>query len=81
MEEKSSRKNSHLKIEAGETFQVAEAKEAVIVIPVILEVAKVEVPVTVRVRIHVRHPVVTVSAHAVMYKLCSTPPHQAPALC
>jgi hypothetical protein len=39
---------------------VAETNEAVVVIPVILEVAEVEVPVTVRVPIHVRHPVITV---------------------
>lgn len=39
---------------------MAETEKTVIVIPVILEVAKVELPVTVRIPIHVRHPVVTV---------------------
>lgn len=39
---------------------MAETDKTVIVIPVILKVAEVEVPVTVRIPIHVRHPVVTV---------------------
>jgi hypothetical protein len=41
---------------------VAEAEQHVVGIPLILEVTEVELPVTVRVAIHVRHPVVTVSA-------------------
>ena len=41
---------------------MAEANENVVGIPVILEVTEVELPVTVRVTIHVRHPVVAVSA-------------------
>lgn len=41
---------------------MAEADQAVVGIPLILEVTEVELPVTVRVAIHVRYPVVTVSA-------------------
>lgn len=39
---------------------VAEAEEGIVVVPDILEVAKVELEVTVRVAVHVRHPVVAV---------------------
>lgn len=42
---------------------MAETDETVVVIPVILEVAEVKLPVTVRVPIHVRHPVVTVAVN------------------
>lgn len=49
---------------------MAEAKQTVVVVPVILEVAKVEVPVAVRVPIDIRHPVVTVGASS-MYGMPS----------
>ena len=39
---------------------MAETNKTVVVIPVILEVAEIELPIPVRVPIHVRHPVVTV---------------------
>ena len=45
---------------AGETKLVAEAEEAIVVIPVILEVVEVELEVAIGVPVHVRHPVVTV---------------------
>ena len=48
---------------AGEIRWVAEAEETVVIVPVILEVAEVELPVTVRVAVHVRHPVVAVGVH------------------
>lgn len=41
---------------------MAETEQTVVVIPIILKVTEIEVPVTVRVPIHVRHPVVTVGA-------------------
>lgn len=40
---------------------VAEAKQAVVSTPVMPEVAKTELPVTVRVAAHVRHPMAAVS--------------------
>jgi hypothetical protein len=46
---------------AGEITYVAEAQHAVVVVPVVLEVAEIELEVTVRVVVHVRHPVVAVS--------------------
>ena len=39
---------------------MAEAEEAIVVIPVILEVAEVELEIAIRVGIHVRNPVVAV---------------------
>jgi len=48
---------------------VAETEKTVVIIPVILKVAEVEVPVTVRIPIHVRHPVVTV----VVSGMCGAP--------
>jgi len=44
----------------GEIKRVAEAKNAIVVIPVILEIAEIEVPIAVRIPIHVRHPVVAI---------------------
>ena len=44
----------------GEIKRVADAEEGVVVIPIILEVAEIEVPIAVRVPIHVRHPVVAI---------------------
>jgi len=43
---------------------VAEAEQAVVVVPDILEIAEIEVPVSVRVPIHIRHPVVTIGLPA-----------------
>jgi len=40
---------------------VAKTQQAVVVVPVVLQVTKVELPVTVRVAEHARHPVETVS--------------------
>ena len=45
----------------GEIKRAAYTGEAVVVIPVILEVAEIEVPIAVRVLIHVRHPVIAIS--------------------
>lgn len=59
MEKEHSRKNFRPKV-AEETQCVAEAEEAVVVVPVVLEVAEVEVVVAIRVAVHVRHPVVAV---------------------
>jgi len=39
---------------------VAEAEEVVVLVPDVLEVAEVEVEVSVRVGVHVRHPMVAV---------------------
>ena len=58
MEKKFARKNSQM---TGEIKRVAEAKNAIVVIPIILEVAEIEVPIAVRVLIHVRHPVIAIS--------------------
>ena len=52
---------------AGETVRVAAAEDTVVVVPVILEVAEVEIEVTIRVGVHVRHPVVAVGGPR---KLC-----------
>ena len=62
MEEDHTRKNSHKIV--GETNVVAEGEERVVVVPVILEVAEVDVEVPVGVRVHVRDPVVTVGSYA-----------------
>ncbi len=64
----------------GEIIEVAEAEENVVVIPVILEIAEVEVEITVRVSVHVRHPVVAVEVSPkAMYDVPSIPPRRAPA--
>ncbi|MBI4812002.1 hypothetical protein HY798_00920 [Candidatus Falkowbacteria bacterium] len=41
---------------------MAEAEKAIVVVPVVLEVAEVELPVAVRVPVEVRHPVVAIGA-------------------
>lgn len=41
---------------------MAEAEEAIVVVPIVLEVAEVELPVAVRVAVDVRHPVVAIGA-------------------
>ncbi len=64
---------------AGEIIAVAEANKNVVRVPRVLEVTKVELPVTVRVPVHVRHPVVAVSVPQAMYILSSVPPNPAPA--
>jgi hypothetical protein len=53
---------------SGRNYDVAEAQNNVVGIPVILEVAEVELEVTVRVSVHVRHPVVAVG---VLPKVCA----------
>lgn len=63
----------------GEIISVAEANKNVVRIPRVLEVAKVELPVTVRVPVHFRHPVVAVSVPQAMYILPSIPPSLTPA--
>jgi hypothetical protein len=67
LEEKPTRENSLYKIE-GEILKVAEAEEAVVVVPVVLEVAQVELEIVVRVPVHVRNPVVAVGT---LPKLCT----------
>ena len=57
MEKKFARKNSQM---TGEIKRVAEAKNAIVVIPIILEVAEIEVPIAIQVLIHVRHSVVVI---------------------
>lgn len=63
----------------GEIVAVAETNKNVVRIPRVLEVTKVELPVTVRVPVHVRHPVVAVSVPQAMYMPSSVPPNPAPA--
>ena len=63
----------------GEIVSVAEANKNVVRIPRVLEVTKVEPPVTVRVPVHVRHPVVAVSVPQAMYTIPSIPLNPAPA--
>ncbi len=58
MEKKRARKNSQM---TGEIKRVANTEKTVVVIPVILEVAEIEVPIAIRVLIHVRHLVVAIS--------------------
>lgn len=58
MEKKFARKNSQM---TGEIKRVAYTEKAIVVIPIILEVAEIEVPIAVRVLIHVRYPVVAIS--------------------
>lgn len=67
MEKEYSRENSLYKIE-GEIIEVAEAEEAVVVVPVILEVAQVELEIVIRVPVHVGNPVVAVG---ILPKLCT----------
>ena len=53
---------------SGRNYDVAEAQDNVVGIPVILEVAEIELEVTVRVSVHVWHPVVAVG---VLPKVCA----------
>lgn len=46
------------------SYKVAEAEEGIATIPVILEVAEVEVEITISVGVDIRHPVVTVGTTA-----------------
>ena len=62
----------------GEIVSVAEANKNVVRIPRVLEVTKVEPPVTVRVPVHVRHPVVAVSVPQAMYTIPSIPLNPTP---
>ncbi len=64
---------------AGEIIAVAEANKNIVRVPRVLEVTKVELPVTVRVPVHVRHPVVAVSVPQAMYIISPDPPNPAPA--
>lgn len=48
----------------GGTNVVAEREERIVVVPVILEIAQVDVEVAIGVRVHVRDPVVTVGLYA-----------------
>lgn len=61
----------------GEIVSVAEANKDIVRIPRVLEVTKVELPVTVRVPVHVRHPVVAVSVPQAMYMAPSISPNPA----
>lgn len=61
----------------GGIICVAEEKQTVVVIPVVLEVTKVELVVTIRIAVHVRHPVVTVSGSFGMCVASSIPPGKA----
>lgn len=62
MEENCARKNSRQI--TGEINIVAEGKESIVVVPVILEIAQVDIEVAVGVRVHVRDPMVTVGLYA-----------------
>jgi hypothetical protein len=73
METTPSRKNSH------KIIAVAEANKNVVRVPRVLEVTKVELPVTVRVPVHVRYPAVAVSVPQAAYILSSVPPNPTPA--
>lgn len=71
MEKNSPRKNSRIKI-TGEIKFVAERKQTIVVVPVVLEVIQLEVPIAIRVAIRVRHLAVAIG---VLFKwYCNTPP-------
>lgn len=61
----------------GGIICVAEEHQTVVVIPIVLEVTKVELVVTIRIAVHVRHPVVTVSGSFSMCVASSIPPEKA----
>ena len=48
---------------------VAEAEEGIVVVPDILEVVEVELEITIRVSVHVRHPMV---AAGIPHQQCTT---------
>ncbi len=77
MEKESSRKNSHQKVR--EITSVAEAEQNIVVIPVILKIAEVELEVTICVGIQIRHPVVAVRVRKAIYEKISIPLYPAPA--
>lgn len=46
---------------------MAETKQAVVIVPIVLEVAEIEVPVAVRVPVDVRHAVVAVGVYMISH--------------
>ena len=72
MEKKFARKNSRQKI-TGESKFVAEAQKAVVVVPIVLEVAEVEVPIAVRVPVDVRNTVVAIAVSQCAERLPFSP--------
>lgn len=62
-------------------MQAAEAQKRIVIVPIILKVAEVEVEITIRVSNHIRHPVIAAGTRPrAMYGAPSMPPRRAPAL-